>query len=124
MRQIAELQQRIDLLQGQQAAREETKSDIPAWLRVRKWAVGKGLGGLPTSKKGVLNRIKEADSLRLQLCRELPQLAAEVGLADDDVEIPAVLCDLIADPDAEPSIQLGRKLLDAGPIDQMIELNH
>ena len=122
MREIAELQQKIDLMQGQQDAREEKGSDVPAWLRVRKWAVSKGMTKLPTSKKAVLGRIKEADSLRLQLCRELPQLAAEVGLADDDVEIPEILCDLIANPDAEPSIGLGRKLLEAGPIDQLIEL--
>ena len=122
MREIAELQQQIDLMQGQQDAREEKKTDVPAWLKVRKWAIAKGMSNLPTSKKTLLNHIKEADSLRLQLCRELPQLAAEVGLGDDDVEIPEILCDLISNPQAEPSIGLGRKLLEAGPINELIEL--
>ena len=122
MREIAELQQQIDLMQGQQDAREEKKTDIPAWLRLRKWAVGKGLANLPTSPKRMIQRIKDGGSLCQQLVKEQPALAAELGISDDELELPLVIIQLLSDPTIEPSVALGRKLMESGPLNDLIAL--
>ena len=125
MREIAELSAAIQELELKQQDRNEGPQSVSIYscvVAIEEMGCRQRTDWMPTSKKAVLNRIKEADSLRLQLCRELPQLASEVGLADGDIEIPEVLCDLISNPQSEPSIGLGRKLLEAGPIDQLIGL--
>ena len=122
MREIAELQQKIDLMQGQQDAKAEQKSDIPAWLQARRWLVSRGLSKLPNSPKKLLAVFEQSDSLRRQFCTVQPKLAAELKLTDDDVELPSVVLDLLSDPSIEPTVKLGRRLLDSGSIDDLIAM--
>ena len=125
MREIAELSASIQELELKQQARKEApkvSADIPAWLQLRKWAVGKGLANLPTSPKRMIQRIKDGGSLCQQLVKEQPALAAELGISDDELELPLVIVQLLSDPTLEPSVALGRKLMESGPIDDLVAL--
>ena len=122
MREIAELQQQNDQLQSQKVAREEQKADIPAWLQARRWLVSRGLSKLPGSPKKLLEVFAQSDSLRRQFCAAEPSLAAALKLSDQDVELPEVVLDLLSDPSLEPTVALGRRLLDSGSIDDLIAM--
>ena len=122
MAEIAALQQKIDQLQSQKDAREEKGSDVPAWLQARRWLVSRGLSKLPGSPKKLLAVFEQSDSLRRQFCTVQPKLAAELKLTDDDIELPTVILDLLSDPSIEPTVALGRRLLDSGPIDDLIAM--
>ena len=122
MAEIAALQKEIEKLQTQQAAKEEREVAIPAWLQARRWLVSRGLSKLPGSPKKLLAVFEQSDSLRRQFCTAEPSLAAELKLSDADVELPEVVLDLLSDPSIEPSIQLGRRLLDSGSIDDLIAM--
>ena len=45
-----------------------------------------------------------------------------LGALSVSVELPAVVLDLLSDPSIEPSVQLGRRLLDSGSIDDLIAM--
>lgn len=122
IQEINQLQQRIEDLQQGAAAREEQKSEVPPWLLARKWLIAKGLKRLPRSKRGVVDQIQASDSLRQQLCFELPKVAEALAITDEDTALPEIVCELLSDPSIEPSVQLGRRLLDSGPIDQLISM--
>ena len=125
MKEIAELSAAIQEMELRQQARNEApkaSADIPGWLRLRKWAVGKGLANLPTSPKRMIQRIKDGGSLCQQLVKEQPALAAELGISDDELELPLVIVQLLSDPTIEPSVALGRKLMESGPIDDLVAL--
>ena len=115
----------LEKMQEQSAAgaAQPADSDVPAWLQVRRWMIEKGQNNLPTSKRHLMSRFQQSTTLRMQLIKELPRLAAALGLNDDDVELPEVLLDLLSNPQTEPSVALGRRLLDsAQTIDQLIAL--
>lgn len=115
----------LEKMQEQSAAgaAQPEASDVPAWLQVRRWMIEKGQNNLPTSKRHLMSRFQQSTTLRMQLIKELPRLAAALGLNDDDVELPEVLLDLLSNPQTEPSVVLGRRLLDsAQTIDQLIAL--
>ena len=60
--------------------------------------------------------------MRQQLLKELPLVADALGINDDDMQFPEVLLDLLSNAEAEPSVALGRQLLEAGPIDDLVAL--
>ena len=65
---------------------------------------------------------EQSDSLRRQFCTVQPKLLAELKLTDDDIELPTVILELLSDPSLEPTVQLGRRLLDSGSIDDLIAM--
>ena len=63
--------------------------------------IERGQNNLPTSKRHLMSRFQQSTTLRMQLIKELPRLAAALGLNDDDVELPEVLLDLLSNPQIE-----------------------
>ena len=122
LEEIGRLQQEIQKLQTQQDAKQEREDAIPAWLQARRWLVNRGLSKLPSSPKKLLAVFEQSDSLRRQFCTSEPKLAAELKLTDDDIELPTVVLDLLSDPSIEPTVALGRRLLDSGSIDDLISM--
>ncbi|WP_413439572.1 hypothetical protein [Synechococcus sp. MIT S9509] len=114
----------IEALQEQAAVREEKShaADVPAWLQARRWMISKGQQKLPTSKSQLIRRLEESIGMRQQLLKELPKVADALGINDDEVQFPEVLLDLLSNAEAEPSVALGRQLLEAGPIDDLVAL--
>ena len=114
----------IEALQEQAAVREEKShaADVPAWLQARRWMISKGQQKLPTSKAKLIRCLEESAGMRQQLLKELPKVAEALGINDDEVQFPEVLLDLLSNPEAEPSVALGRQLLEAGPIDDLVGL--
>ncbi|WP_413746916.1 hypothetical protein [Synechococcus sp. MIT S9507] len=114
----------IEALQEQAAVREEKShaADVPAWLQARRWMISKGQQKLPTSKAKLIRYLEESAGMRQQLLKELPKVADALGINDDDMQFPEVLLDLLSNAEAEPSVALGRQLLEAGPIDDLVAL--
>lgn len=121
---LEEIRAEVEMLQEQQDARDESQSEnhVDAWIKARQFAVSKGIAEMPKSKKKVIDKFQKSSSLSAMLCRENPALAKAIGIDDSDQELPLVIIELLANPTAEPSVELGRKLLDAGPIDDLCKL--
>lgn len=114
----------VERLQEQQDARDESQSEnhVDAWIKARQFAISKGIADMPKSKSKVIDKFQKSSSLSAMLCQANPALARAIGIDDSDQELPLVIIELLANPTAEPSIALGRKLLDAGPIEDLCSL--
>ena len=100
----------------QSAAVPVIHDQSPAWEQAASFLRARGLAA-PTTKSKFEAFLADNVAARAALLSEFPAAAVAVGL---EVEVPVFIGDLRANPPAEPSVALGRKVLDQNLSEQQL----